>query len=1036
MDSFFNISKSIVFGFATLSVVSPQTQQSTPPTLNETSKSGKKTKIVIVGGGTGGLSVGAQLQKSFKEKGDIVIIEPSDKHYYQPLWTLVGGGIFTKDKSVRDEKDYIPKGTSWEKDSVVEFKPKDNKVITKDGKSIEYDYLVVATGLTIYWEKVKGLKETLGKNGVTSNYSFESVDKTFEFIKNLKSGVAIFTFPNTGIKCGGAPQKIMWLADDYFRKHGVRDSINIQFNTAGVSMFAVKKYSDALDLLAKERGVTQNFKHNLIEIKGDSKEAVFETPEGKKVVKYDMIHVTPPMGPSDVIKNSPLADPATGFVNVNKETLQHVEYKNVFALGDCTNLPTSKTAAAITKQAPCLVANLISHKNGDTMEAKYDGYTSCPITTSYSKLILAEFKYGNEVDETFPLDQSKERYAPMLMKKYLFPFAYWNFLTRGQCIYIDVKVFGLSKIEKDELESILNHIEKTDFPVLLNPEIRDIKLIQQKFIYQVSEITTTPFSNLKNAITKYIKPGYGNNIVPFDIVDDVIYNDCKSENPLSYSIYILNFDISDSYSYSQLNQSQFTSSTTTSKNVNNDDDEEKPKKVTFSDTNQSCKTKIWQGKAPSLNGINKGEGRYVWIDIGADSPLYGPKTKGTGSVLPEDFPQKSNSMTTKLYSISTFISQTTKQLLSPPIYWFPKLFEYQNIEIRLVMIHDHKLGKLEESENFDWEMIQNQIQKIPLLPRHKITFSKTEISLLDNEYVSQIKQSSLKTHHSGTKGVQQYLDSKELHLWFKKHLLKLVPERKNKGKGEVEPYVVPIFLFDISYKDILLLDRAYQAVPFQDMVIAIQTQSDHIRVDFKCDRQLYIDSTDSTRPVLASLLQTIWGITPTHFNLPKNSKTIDNSYLWSMGYNPFSVFSTQKEISFSQADTGFRNHVYFSIVNALSPLNHVMDEIDKDESLTGYNGDQLIMSQIQELQQSIQKSLNEVGQHISFHKDQEASYQISKIQDSSSNLTSLFFENRKNKFPYLECKPPTFLWVEVLCASGTVLMTIYLSYFLFKRFKK
>ncbi|EGC34038.1 hypothetical protein DICPUDRAFT_56106 [Dictyostelium purpureum] len=398
----------------------------------EKRKSKDVTKIVVVGGGAGGLSVASQLEHNFKSKGDIVIIEPSDKHYYQPLWTLVGGGIFSRKDSEKDEKDCIPKGTTWMKDSVTQFKPEDNIVLTKDGKQVDYDYLVVATGLAIHWDKVKGLKENLGKNGVTSNYSYDSCEKTFDFIKSMKPGnTAIFTFPNTGIKCGGAPQKIMWLADDYFRRQGMANKINIQFNTAGVSMFAVKKYSDALDTMAKEKGITQNFKYNLIEIKGDAKEAIFETPEGNKTVKYDMIHVTPPMGAPDVIKNSPLADPASGFVNVNKETLQHVKYDNVFSLGDSSNLPTSKTAAAITSQAPVLVSNLISHKMGLPLKAKYDGYTSCPITTSYNKLILAEFKYGNEVAESLPWDQSKESYFPMFLKKYVFPFAYWNGMLNG-----------------------------------------------------------------------------------------------------------------------------------------------------------------------------------------------------------------------------------------------------------------------------------------------------------------------------------------------------------------------------------------------------------------------------------------------------------------------------------------------------------------------------------------------------------------------------------------------------------------------------
>ncbi|EFA76432.1 putative sulfide quinone reductase [Heterostelium album PN500] len=443
------------FHFAFFPTMSVAPQENTGGAAAPSAPKGSKTttKIVIVGGGAGGLSTASMLQRKFQSNGDIVIVvsvnrsindkvdkdkslkfenEPSDKHYYQPLWTLVGGGIFTKDASQRNEKDLIPQGTTWEKDGVATFKPDENLVVTKQGKTLNYDYLIVATGITMYWDRIRGLKETLGKNGVTSNYSFDSVDKTFEFIKGLKSGTAIFTFPNTPIKCGGAPQKILWLADSYFRDHNVRDKININFNTAGVSMFAVKKYSDALDQMAVERDVTRNYKYNLIEVNGEKKEAVFETPEGNKTVQFDMLHVVPPMGPIPEVKSSPLADPTTGYVTVNKETLQHTKYPNVFALGDCSNLPTSKTAAAITKQAPCLVANLISHKNGQPLEAKYDGYTSCPITTSYKEIMLAEFKYDNVVAESFPFDQSKPSRFAMLLKKHVFPTAYWHGVLNGR----------------------------------------------------------------------------------------------------------------------------------------------------------------------------------------------------------------------------------------------------------------------------------------------------------------------------------------------------------------------------------------------------------------------------------------------------------------------------------------------------------------------------------------------------------------------------------------------------------------------------
>ncbi|MCS6873439.1 MAG: NAD(P)/FAD-dependent oxidoreductase [Pyrinomonadaceae bacterium] len=389
-------------------------------------------KVVIVGGGTAGITVAAQLRRKLGED-EIAIIEPSTKHYYQPLWTLVGGGIFPKENSEREEKDYIPDGVRWIQSRVTEFRPEENQVITDKNETITYEYLVVCPGIQINWDKVKGLKESLGKNGVCSNYAYETVDSTWENIQNLKEGIAVFTQPNTPIKCGGAPQKIAYLAEDYFRIHGVRDKIKVKFISGMPSIFSVKKYADALMKHCQETGIETLFKHNLTEIRPEKKEAVFinlDTNE-ELVQPYDMIHVTPPMGPPDFIKNSPLADSA-GWVDVDKSTLQHKKYPNVFGIGDASNLPTSKTGAAIRKQAPVLVKNLLSLMKGEPLTATYDGYTSCPLVTGYDSLILAEFDYDLNPRETFPFDQSKERYSMFLLKKYVLPPLYWYGMLRGR----------------------------------------------------------------------------------------------------------------------------------------------------------------------------------------------------------------------------------------------------------------------------------------------------------------------------------------------------------------------------------------------------------------------------------------------------------------------------------------------------------------------------------------------------------------------------------------------------------------------------
>lgn len=392
----------------------------------------KHHQIVIVGGGSGGITVAARLLNERPDL-DVAVIEPSDKHYYQPLWTLVGAGIFPREQSERREEDYIPDQATWIRDAVTTFDPTANSLSTKSGENYTYDYLVVAAGIQLNWDKVKGLADAVGKDGVCSNYSFGTVNSTWENIRKLQKGTALFTQPSGAVKCGGAPQKICYLADDYFRRSGIRDQINVVFTLAGSQLFAVEKYARALEKVAAKKGIDVRYKHDLVEVRPDSKEAVYrdlETQE-EKIIAYDLIHVTPPMSSPRFVAESPLAD-AAGWVEVDKYTLQHVRFPNVFGLGDVSSLPTSKTAAAVRKQAPVLVENLISSLARKPLEAQYNGNTSCPVVTGYDSLILAEFDYDKQPDETFPFNQAQERFSMFMLKKYGLPSLYWHGMLRGR----------------------------------------------------------------------------------------------------------------------------------------------------------------------------------------------------------------------------------------------------------------------------------------------------------------------------------------------------------------------------------------------------------------------------------------------------------------------------------------------------------------------------------------------------------------------------------------------------------------------------
>lgn len=389
--------------------------------------------VVIVGAGSAGISVAARLVRASKRlMGQVAIIDPASKHYYQPLWTLVGGGAAKKEESERDLSSLIPAGVDWICDAVTMFQPEQHMLSTKQGAVFSYDYLVVAAGLQLDWEGVKGLKDAVGKNGVCSNYAYQTVESTWEAIRSFKGGTAIFTHPNSPVKCGGAPQKIMYLADDYFRKLKVRNESAIIFASAKGSIFDVPTYANTLNKVIRRKNIETRYKHNLLEVRADTKEAVFENLDTKEqaVWKYDMLHVTPPMKAPDFIANSALADTG-GWVDVDPFTLVHKRFPTIFGIGDCTNLPTSKTGAAIRKQAPVVEKNLLALIHGNPLTAKYDGYTSCPLVTGYNKLVLAEFDYNLKPCETFPFDQSKERFSMYLMKKELLPILYWNGMLKG-----------------------------------------------------------------------------------------------------------------------------------------------------------------------------------------------------------------------------------------------------------------------------------------------------------------------------------------------------------------------------------------------------------------------------------------------------------------------------------------------------------------------------------------------------------------------------------------------------------------------------
>ena len=394
--------------------------------------------VVIVGGGTAGITVASSLSRRANSgEVDITLIEPSTEHYYQPALTLVGAGVSSLGSIRRGEKQLIPANVEWMQEKATGFEPEANAVQLSSGSSLNYDYLVVCPGLELNWDKIEGAKEALGKNGVCSNYSPQHAEYTWDCIQNLNSGAkALFTQAPLPFKCPGAPQKIAYLAADRLNKRGILKDCELNFLTHAPGMFAVPLFAGELKKVAARYGINVHFQHNLVAVDTSAKKATFEVvggdKEGEKVtLDFDMLHMTPPQSPPEFIKSSALANEA-GYVDLNQNTMQHSKFANIFGLGDAGSTPNSKTAAAIRKQAPIVVKNLLTSIRGGELDSGYDGYASCPLTTAIGKVIMAEFCYGGKVTPTFPLDPRNERWSYWWIKATGLPFFYWNYMLKGR----------------------------------------------------------------------------------------------------------------------------------------------------------------------------------------------------------------------------------------------------------------------------------------------------------------------------------------------------------------------------------------------------------------------------------------------------------------------------------------------------------------------------------------------------------------------------------------------------------------------------
>lgn len=381
-----------------------------------------KSKIVIVGAGASGIMVLAKLFH-YIDNPDITVIAPNKTHIYQPGQVFVAAHEMEYEDLFFQNSDYIGDDVKWIQEEAASFKPETNEVITDSGKAVQYDFLIIATGVVYRYDKIKGLKEEdIGTNGIASVYlndpknatarGAKDMAKWFDDLKNaskIKKQTVVYTNPDTPIKCGGAPQKMLYLSADYLKKEGL--SGNYIFATGLKKLFHLEAVDKELKKVQKRYDtITTKYSHFLKEIDVKNKKAKFihayETKEydedfeeyvttsksDEVVLEYDFIHVVPPMeAPKPLIEAGLCGDGV--FLDVDKVSLQHKKYKNIFGIGDVCGIPMGKTGGSARHHAPVVAKNLISQAKGESPKEKFDGYTVCPIKTQYGKILMAEFNY-------------------------------------------------------------------------------------------------------------------------------------------------------------------------------------------------------------------------------------------------------------------------------------------------------------------------------------------------------------------------------------------------------------------------------------------------------------------------------------------------------------------------------------------------------------------------------------------------------------------------------------------------------------------
>jgi sulfide:quinone oxidoreductase len=392
-------------------------------------------EVVIIGGGNAGISLAARLERYGVK--DVALIEPRDHHFFQPLFSHIAGGRAAAKEAVRPQGPLIPKGVTWIRDSASGVDTDANLVTLASGAAVAYGQLVVCPGLQYDWDDVPGLAEAVHSPSGASHYEFELAPKAWTLLSGLTSGTAVFTMPAGPIKCGGAAQKPMYLACDYWREQGVLDKIRVVMVQPYPTVFGVAEVDRELDRKIAEYGIELRTNCELVSVDAASQKATIRNTESgaEENLHYDVLNAVPPQSAPDWLKatNLPAPDDTGGFVEVDRQTLRHIRFHNVWSLGDAAGTTNSKSGGALRKQTKVLAQNLVAARKGKPLPAKYNGYSVCPFTVSRNTVVFAEFDDRYRPMPTIPrVPTWNESKLSWVVDRDIFPQVYWNLILKGR----------------------------------------------------------------------------------------------------------------------------------------------------------------------------------------------------------------------------------------------------------------------------------------------------------------------------------------------------------------------------------------------------------------------------------------------------------------------------------------------------------------------------------------------------------------------------------------------------------------------------